>query len=142
MLPVVRGQAWLATRLCALPGVMAVGWAPARSLSSVSHFTVSVSRWLEGGVFPGLGLTALAEDRGGGMQSEGLAFFTGQELRIDPQLAGDKAVAARLALRLINELVGRGRLERVEQLKGPAGEALRIVPSEDGRLLHVGPDLE
>jgi hypothetical protein len=90
MLPVVRGQAWLATRLCALPGVVAVGWEPARSLSSVSHFTVSVTRWLEGGVFPGLGLTALAEDREGGMRSEGLAFFPGRNCGSTPSWPGTR----------------------------------------------------
>jgi len=139
MLPVVRSQAWLAARLCALPGVAAVGWAPAHSLSSVEHFTSSVRRWLEGGVFPALGLTALAEASDGGLHSEGLAFFTGQELRIEPELAGDKAAAARLALRLINDLVAQGRLDQPERIVGPGGEPLKIAPSENGRFVRVWP---
>jgi hypothetical protein len=140
LMPVVRSQMWLATRLCALPGVAAVGWEPARSLSSPAHFTRSVERWLEGGVFPGLGLSALKETPDGGMESVGLAFFTGQELRLEPGLAGDKPAAARLALRLINELVGRDRLERAERIKGPGGEALLIELVENGRILSVSRD--
>jgi hypothetical protein len=137
MLPVVRSQAWLATQLCALPGIAAVGWAPARSVCSVAHFTASVRRWLEGGVFPALGLTALNGTSDGGLQSEGLAFFTGQELRIEPEVAADKAGAARLGVRLINELVGRGKLAQAEQIVGPDGERLTIAPSENGRYVRV-----
>lgn len=139
MLPVVRSQAWLAVQLCALPGVAAVGWAPAASLSSTAHFTASVGRWLEGGVFPALGLTALAEARDGGLHSEGLAFFTGQELRIEPELAADKAAAARLAVRLIDRLVVQGSVERAGSITGPNGEALRIGPSENRRFVRVWP---
>ena len=139
MLPVVRSQAWLATQLCALPGIAAVGWAPARCLSSVGHFTAAIRRWLEGGVFPALGLTALSETSDGGLHSEGLAFFTGQELRIEPEVANDKTAAARLGVRLINELVTRGRLTQSERVTGPDGERLTIAPSENGRYVRVWP---
>ena len=137
MLPVVRSQLWLATQLCGLPGLQAVGWNPARSLSSPAHFSTSVTRWLEGGVFPALGLTALVDSPDGGLQSEGLAFFTGQELRIEPELAEDKASAARLAIRLIHELVGMGWLNRPEVITGPEGEALKLEPSLNGRFVRV-----
>lgn len=137
MLPVVRSQALLASRLCALQGLAAVGWAPARTLCSVTHFTASVRRWLEGGAFPALGLTALTQASDGGVHSEGLAFFTGQELRIEPELAADKAYAARLALRLINELVERERIAQSELLTGPEGELLCIAPSENRRFVRV-----
>lgn len=140
MLPVVRSQAWLATQLCGVPGVIAVGWAPARSLSSVGHFTASVRRWLEGGVFPALGLTALTGTSDGGLHSEGLAFFTGQELRIEPELAAEKAHAARLGVRLINELVARGRLTQMERIAGPGAQRLIVAPSENGRFVRVWPD--
>lgn len=140
LLPVVRSELWLATRLCALPGISAVGWAPARSLGSPSHFVGIVRRWLEGGVFPALGLTALGEARDGGLHSEGLAFFTGQELRIEPELAFDRAAAERLALWLIDDLVGRKKIARAERITGPAGARLRIGPSENGRFVRVRPD--
>jgi hypothetical protein len=142
MLPVVRSQVGLATRLCALPGAVAVGWAPARCLSSVEHFLGHVRRWLEGGVFPALGLTALSQIHDGALHSEGLAFFTGQELRIEPELAADKAGAAKLALRLVDELVRRGRVTQPERIGVPQMGFLRIAPSDNRRFVRVWPDGE
>jgi hypothetical protein len=137
MMPVVRSQMWLAAQLCGLPGIAAVGWLPARTLSGPGHFRRSVTSWLEGGVFPGFGLTALLTVPDGGMQSEGLAFFTGQELRIEPELAADGAAAARIALRLIHELIERGPVARRERATGPAGESLRLDPSPNKRFVRV-----
>src|SRR5690606_29544588 len=87
MMPVVRSQLALALRLAALPGLVAVAWTPAQSAMAVNYFTTVVSAWLEGGAFPALGLTAFALALDGGLQSEGLAFLTGQELRLEPELA-------------------------------------------------------
>jgi len=135
MLPVVRGMAWLTARLAAIPFVQAVAWHPARSWSSPRHFSESVVRWAEGGPFPGLGLTALAPTPEGGLQSEGLVLFTGQELRLDPQLVKDRAAGARLALRLLHWLVENGRLDQKVTLAGPGGEPLLLEPSANGRFV-------
>jgi hypothetical protein len=137
MLPVVRGTAWLAARLAALPNVRAVAWHPARTWSGPQHFRDSVGRWVEGGAFPGLGLTALAPTPEGGLQSEGLALFTGQELRLEPRLVSDRAAGARLALRLLHWLVETGRLEQQEALAGPSGESLLLMPSANGRFVDA-----
>jgi hypothetical protein len=137
LLPVVRSQMALAAELASLTGIQAVGWEPARSLSSPAHFIRSVTRWLEGGVFPGLGLTALAEVEDGGLRSEGLAFFTGQELSIGSELARDKAAAARLVLRLIHELVEAGGIAAPEHITGPEGEALLLEPIDKGQVVQV-----
>jgi hypothetical protein len=137
LLPVTRSQMALGVELCALPGIAAVGWNPARSLSSPKHFTDSVTRWLEGGVFPGLGLTALAEQAGGGLRSEGLAFFTGQDIAIGPEVASDKAGTARLALRLIHEMVEGGGIAGPERVTGPEGEALLLEPIDKGQVVKV-----
>lgn len=137
MMPVVRAMAGLAANLCALPGLVAVAWHPARSWIGPRYFTSIIGNWLEGGVFPGLGLVGLANVADGGMQSEGLAFFTDQELRIEPELTEDRAAAARIAVRLIDRMVGHGRLDAVEQVVGPDGRSLRIEPSGNGRLVRV-----
>ena len=137
MLPVLRQMAWLAARLAALPGVQVVAWHAARTWCGPGHFRESVIRWMEGGAFPGLGLTALAPAQDGCLQSEGLALFTGQELRIDPALASDRAAAARLALRLLHWLVDNGRLDRPVHLAGPGGEPLLLEPSTNGHFVGV-----
>ena len=139
MLPVVRSLLWLAGRLFALPGLAGVGWGPARSLLSPSYFARHVVPWLEGGAFPGLGLTALIGSPDGGLQSDGLAFFIGQELRIEPELAGEGAAGARLALRLIHDLVEAGGPGEAESLTGMQGESLRLEHSRNGRFIRVRP---
>lgn len=137
MLPVLRQMAWLAARLAALPGVQVVAWHAARTWCGPGHFRESVIRWIEGGAFPGLGLTALVPAQDGCLQSEGLALFTGQELRIDAALASDRAAAARLALRLLHWLVDNGRLDEPVHLAGPGGEPLLLAPTTNGHFVGV-----
>jgi hypothetical protein len=137
MLPVVRSLALLAARLAALPGTRAVAWHPARCWCEPEHYRASVLRWIEGGVFPGLGLASLVPMPDGGMQSQGLALFTGQELRLEPELAEDRAAGAKIALRLMHWLVEHGRLDSAERLPGPDGLPLRLEPSGNGRFVRV-----
>lgn len=137
MLPVVRGLARLTAVLAGLPGVRAVGWHAARTLSAPDHFRGSVLRWVDGGAFPGLGLTALAPTPEAGLRSEGLALFTGQELRLAPELAQERAAGARLALRLLHWLVEHGPLDAPVGLPGPSGEPLLLEPRHNKRLVEV-----
>jgi hypothetical protein len=137
MIPVVRSLARLAATLAQIEGVRAVAWHPARSWCGPEHFRQGVLRWVEGGVFPGLGLTALAVNADGGMHSEGLALFTGQELRVEPELMRDKAAGAKMALRLIDYLVDLGRIDAPRRIDGPDGEPLRLEPSANGRFVRA-----
>ena len=137
MPPVVRCLALLAAILSDLPGAQAVVWHPARSRSSPEYFRRSVMRWIEGGVFPGLGLTALATLPDGGMQSEGLALFVGRELRVLGGTASSPADTAKLTLRLLHWLVENGGLQEALTLTGPSGEALEMRPLTDERLVEV-----
>lgn len=140
MLPVIRCLAWLAARLSALPGTRAVAWHAARCWSGPVHFRDGVLRWMEGGAFPGLGLTALAPVPDGGMQSEGLSLFTGQELRMEPELALDRAESAKLALRLIHMLVENGPVTDMERIALPGALRLRLEPSANRRFVRAWRD--
>jgi hypothetical protein len=137
MLPVVRSLAWLSAQLADLPSTRAVSWHPARCWCSPRYFRDSVLRWMEGGVFPGLGLATLAPMADGGMQSQGLALFTGQELRLEPELAKDRAAGAKIALRLMHWLVENGPVEAEERVPGPDGLTLRLEPSGNRRFVRV-----
>lgn len=137
MLPVVRSLAWLAATLSAIDGVEAVAWHPARSWCGPDYFRNGVLRWIEGGVFPGLGLTSLAVTPDGGMQSEGLALFAGQDLRIEPELVLDKAQGAKIGVRLIDYMVEAGPIDAPQGLTGPDGQPLRLEPSTNGRFVRV-----
>ncbi len=137
LLPVVRTLAWLGTLLTQLPQIAAVAWHPARSFSEPVYFRTSVLAWIDGGAFPGLGLTALAPTPAGGLQSEGLSVFTGQELELSPELVPDKAEGSKIALRLLHWMIEHGRVTESQLLTGPSGEALRVELSAGGDVVKV-----
>jgi hypothetical protein len=137
MLPVLRSHALLTARLATLPGVVAVAWHGARAWSAPEFFRGNVLRWIEGGAFPALGLAALTATPEGGIATEGLALFTGQELELDARLAEDRAEGARIALRLMHWLVENGAIDQRETLTGPGGELLQLEPSANQRLIKV-----
>lgn len=137
MVPVLRSLAQLAATLSALPGLKAIGWVPADNHCDPAFFADHVKRWVDGGVFPGLALVSLVANPDGGMTSKGLAQFSGQELRIEPEQGDDTAELAKLALRLIDLLVRQGRLTSEEVLTAPDGRPLRLQPSDNGRYLRV-----
>lgn len=137
MFPVVRTLATLAAYLSELDGVEAIAWHPARAISDAGYFRRSVLRWIEGGAFPGLGLAALVPTSDGGLQSEGLSLFTGQELRLSPDVVGDRAEGAKIALRLLNWLVEHGQISEKYAFTGPSGETLRLEPVENFGTVEV-----
>lgn len=137
-LPVLRGMLGLARDLVVhFEWVLAVAWPPASSVIGRRFFESSVTAWLDGGAFPALGITAFRETMDGALQSEGLAFLIGQELRIEPALAADRVAATRLGVRLVNQLVLTGPVERSEQIIGPSGQRLQIEPSANRRFIRV-----
>lgn len=137
MFPVVRTLAMIAAHMVALDGVEAVAWHPARAVSNADYFRRSVLRWVEGGAFPGLGLTALAPTPQGGLQSEGMALFTSQELRMRPEIVTDLAEASKIALRFLNWLVEHGRITESYDFTGPSGETLRLEPVDNFGVVEV-----
>ncbi len=137
MFPVVRTLAMIAATLVRLEGVRAVAWHPARAAVEGGFFRRSVTRWIEGGAFPGLGLTALSQDADGGLRSEGLAMLTGQELHLRAEVAGDAGERSKIALRLLDWLVENGRITESFVLTGPSGETLRLEPVDNSAIVEV-----
>lgn len=137
MMPIIRSKLALAAQLAALPGLAAVTWVPARSAMAADYFRQVVPAWLEGGPFPALGLTAFALALDGGLQSEGLSFLIGQELRIEPELMDDKVAATKLAVRLVNELVGYGQVTERMEMTAPDGAPIALEPSANNAFIRV-----
>ena len=117
--------------------IEAVVWPPSGSVIGRRFFESTVSAYLEGGAFPALGLIAFQEALDGGLQSVGLAHIIGQELRIEPDLVSDKVVATRLAVRLINQLILTGTVDRREDLVSPDGRIIHLEPSGNARFVRV-----
>lgn len=137
MVPVVRAMAGLAAKLCDIPGLSAFVWHPAGSYVSPSYFASVVDNWLTGGIFPARGMVTLDSVVDGALQSEGVAFFTGQELRVEPELTVDRLAAEKIGVRLIDYLFQNGRLDESQEVIGPEGRKLRIDPSENGRIVRI-----
>ncbi|MFL0356757.1 hypothetical protein ACI5KX_09770 [Erythrobacter sp. GH1-10] len=137
-IPVVRTMLAIACDMVQhFDDLEAVVWKPIASVMSRRYFESIVSAWLEGGPFPAMGLTTIHETGDGALQSVGLEFWIGQELRIEPHLLGDKAEAAQLASRLINRLVIDGPLDRSERVTAPDLSKLVLQPSQNGRFIRV-----
>ena len=139
-LPVVRAQMVLGKALAlGLTGVQRVAWSPARAFMATTFFIRAVEDWVSGGPFPALALVAYDRASDGAIGSEGLAFFTGQEVSIARQLAQDPVAATRLAARVVNELVGAAPLQVEASITGPGGEILRMLPCNGGTVVRIAP---
>lgn len=125
MLPVVRAQVRVGAVLSKLAGCAALVWRPAGVAMAPDYFRRLVESWLAGGAFPALGLTAVSFTGDGSVQSRGLAFFTGREVRLAP-LDWPRPDRVRLALRLIDHLVHRDLTGAREDLAGPGGSTVRV----------------
>jgi len=137
-MPVARGLVTLARDLVVhFDDVEAVIWPPSSSAIGHQFFESVVTAWLEGGPFPALGLTAFRETIDGALQSEGLDFWIGQELRIEPPLVSDKVAATRLGVRLANQLILVGGIEGSERVVAPDNSSLVMRTSRNGRFVRV-----
>lgn len=137
-LPVVRAMMHLGAQIAvAAPEVEALVWPPADWSAEPAEFARAIAPWSGGGAFPAPGLVQFRPTLDGSVQSAGLAYFTGQELRIEGGMAADPSYAHRLAARLAEMLAHRGRLTAAEQFAGPSGEQLRLEPSANGRYVRV-----
>ncbi len=140
MVPVVRTMALLASELARGLGALAVCWQPAGSWMDVAYFARIIEGWGAGGAFPALGLTGIARTHDGGAETDGLAFFTGQELRVESRSGEAPAETVKLAVRMVDHMVREGRVESRSVLTGPSGEPLLAEPSGDGRRVRLWRD--
>ena len=137
---VVRALWTLGARLAELnPEVSMVGWPPSGTLMLPKDFISAAQVWGKGGAVPNPGVIAFRPAMGGALQSSGLALFTGQDVRLEPDFARDPDHALRMGHRIAEMLLHRGPLEQTEQFTGPSGEAIRMEPSANRRFVRVWP---
>lgn len=139
MIPVVQAMLGLAGHIALPLSVEAVCWHPAQSWMEPQYFSRVALGWLSGGAFPALGLTALTHTADG-VRSEGLAFFSGQELMVMRRKGEGAADTAKLAVRFIDYIATNGPFRRELEFQGPDGEALRVVPGDFGKLATIERD--
>lgn len=131
--PVLRGHLTVALALAALPGLMAMAWAPAGVMMAPQDFVQAVAGWLQGGAFPAPGLVALLSEEDGALRSHGLSFFTPREVRVE---AGD--TQAEIASLLIGRLVdGDGHVPA--WVTDSAGRIWNVLWEPEQRLITARP---
>ncbi len=137
-MPVIQGLVGLARDLTHhFEEIQAIVWPPSKSAIGRRFFESITTAWIEGGAFPALGLTAFRETIDGAVQSVGLNYWIGQEVRLEPPLSDDKVAATRLAVRVVNHLVSLGTLEKSERLTAPDRSRLVMEPSKNGKFIRV-----
>ena len=137
-LPVIMGLIGLARDLTHhFQNLEAIVWPPSQSAIGRRFFESVSTAWLDGGAFPALGLTAFRETNDGALQSVGLDFWIGQELRIEPPVSVDKVAATRLGVRLVNQLIIIGGLEESERIIAPDGTRMIMRPSRNRKFIRV-----
>ncbi len=140
-MPVVKGIIALARDMTHhFEDIAGVYWPPSGSVIGRRFFESISTAWLEGGAFPALGLTAFRETIDGALESVGLEFWIGQELRIEKPLSEDKVAATRLAIRLVNQLVLIGGIFEAERITGPDRTPLIMRPSRNQKFIRVWPE--
>ncbi len=137
-LPVIRGLIRLARDLVHhFEDLLAVVWPPSNSAIGRRFFESTATAWIDGGPFPALGLIAFKESMDGAIQSVGLEFWLGQELRIESPLSLDKVGATRIGMRLVNHLIAVGGLDEAERIMAPDGSRLIMRHSPNGKFIRV-----
>lgn len=137
-MPVAKGLLGLARDLAEhFDDLHAVVWPPSQSVIGRRYFESVISAWLQGGAFPGLGLIAFNETPDGALQSQGLAFWIDQELRLEPPLSSDTIAATRLGVRLIDQLLLVGGIEESERIVAPDGSRLVLRTSRNGEFVQA-----
>ncbi len=137
-MPLMRTLLGLACELARhFQDLVAVGWAPAQSAIGRRFFESVTAAWLDGGPFPALGLTVFVETPDHSLESMGLDFWIGQELRIEPPLSHDRVAATRLGIRLVNHLVLTGKLTGDDRIIAPDGTPLVLRPARNRAVISV-----
>jgi len=137
-LPVLKALLGFSAALAVqFEGCVGVCWDASGTAASPTVFRTLVDAWESGGGLPSPLLFSTKDAIDGGMESRGLRYFTGQELRFEPDIVRDRERADHLNLRLAEQMLRQGRLATVEQFTAPDGMPLRLEPSPNGRFVRV-----
>ncbi len=127
----------LAQKLGSWLNAQGLVWHPANLVSGFSYFSEVVSDYLAGGAFPVLTLVNFKVDSLGIVHSNGLSFFSGQELQV-ANSAMDQSETMRRVVRIVHDIAVNGPVTEVVKLDGiEKGEVLELLPLSDGGVLEM-----
>lgn len=105
LLPLIQTMAETAALITGHSPARAVFWRPAGSWMDAGYFIRVVESWRANGAFPALALVGIERRADGGIMSDGLSFFIGHELQVDPKPCEHPSDTMRRAVRDIGRLV-------------------------------------
>ncbi|HEY9093186.1 hypothetical protein [Parasphingorhabdus sp.] len=113
-------------------------WRPAQLHIGFDYFIGAIDHYIAGGPFPVLVQVAITQLPDGKMQTSGLSYFAGQEIRISaPSDYAPNEVVKRL-VRIIHDIATNGKVEEEAVIDGfNAGERLSITPVENGQSVEI-----
>ena len=136
-LAILREWFGLASGIAETFGATALCWVPGRVVIGIDRLPHHLQAWDGRGDVPVNLLADFRSTLDGAVQSSGLAFFTGQEFRIEPPLVrGGEDALARL---IFSHLFYAGEQTATGQLAAPDGTPLRLEPSGNRRFVRVWP---
>ncbi|NCP17816.1 MAG: hypothetical protein GW855_01495 [Erythrobacter sp.] len=136
-LAILREWFALAQKIGDTFGAIGLCWVPGLVSLEPDDLARQLSAWDLRGEVPVSLLASFRRTLDGALQSHGLSYLTGQELRIEPQLMrGGEDALSRL---LFTHLFYAGPLDQTAQLAAPDGHTLRLEPSANGRYVRVWP---
>jgi len=113
-------------------------WQPAQLHIGFDYFVGAIEHYIAGGPFPVLVQIAISATPEGEMQTRGLSYFAGQEIRMSaPTNYAANEVVKRL-VRIAHDIATNGRIEEESEQDGfIPGETLTIIPDEDGQSVEI-----
>ena len=136
-LAILREWFGLASGLAETFGATTLCWVPGGVVVPLDRLPHHLHAWDDRGDVPVNLLASFRRTLDGAVQSHGLAFFTGQEFRIEPPLVrGGEDGLARL---IFSHLFYAGEQTVTGELAAPDGTPLRLEPSGNRRFVRVWP---
>lgn len=136
--PVVRTLLRIATELAEnLANALGAMWLPGGTVVDRTMFLRAIDGWLAGGPFPADSLMGYSWQADGSLVSDGLAFFAGREVLLDPRLCADPAAAVRLLVPLVEHLVDNRIVVGQEMVTLDDGSTIRL--AIDGATIRAMP---
>lgn len=121
----------------AFPNCIGVSWESARIVASPKFFLAQAQEWDNKGQFPIRFFVIIRPSIDEGIESRGLELFTGQELRIEPEIVHAMPDVNLLSERLAVTLALHGGLDAIQTYTAPDGTTLKLEPSVNGRYVRV-----
>ena len=134
---VVQAILGVAAQLGTSLDAVGVMWHPAHVVSGFPYFCEAVNDYLAGGAFPVLALINFKAEMDGNINTNGLAWLSGQELSIAPGILNQNDMMRR-AVRVVHDIATNGPVKQHVKLSGiEPDEVIELEPLLDMPIVRM-----